>query len=112
MDEFERHFHGLAKRPPAAEADVVALEQALGRTLPGDYKRFLEWSDGIEGDLPPECYLRLWSVAEIVPSNGGYCVSEYLVDTVLIGSDLGGTAFGIRWSGADVQYIGVPFITM
>lgn len=78
-------------------------------TLPNDYIEFLNIFNGGNGNIGDESYLHLWAYEDIEEFNNDYCVSEYLTDVILIGSDGGDTAFGINAKG---QYIEVPFIGM
>ncbi|HVG94981.1 MAG TPA: SMI1/KNR4 family protein, partial [Planctomycetota bacterium] len=57
---------GLRRRSGASDSDIEAAERALGALLPGDYRAFLQESDGLEGSSGPEGdYMMLWAAGEI-----------------------------------------------
>lgn len=78
----------------------------------GDYKKFNSLFDNMisgEGMIGTANYLVLWKKSELEELNDDYAVSEFLSDTILIGSNGGDTAYGINIKG---QFIEVPFIGM
>ena len=52
-------------------------------------------------------YLLLWEKGELVKLNDAYEVLKHLKNVMLIGSDGGGTAYGVEISG---KYVEVPFV--
>ena len=54
----------------------------------------------------------LWSTSEIPELNEAYSVRDVLPNVVLVGSNGGGTGYGIEWDGTTCRYIAVPFIGM
>jgi len=61
----------------ATASDLKNVEQAIRRSLPIDYKLFLQWSDGGEGQLGDR-YLVLWKANELMRLNYEYEVATYL----------------------------------
>lgn len=52
----QKHGRSLRLRPGAAEADIAAVEQTLGITLPAEYRESLllhDGQDGTDSDNPP-----------------------------------------------------------
>lgn len=88
---------------------LIHITGGVFETFPKDYIEFLNIFNGGNGNIGGNAYLHLWAYEEIEELNHDYCVSEYLTDVILIGSDGGDTAFGINAKG---QYIEVPFIGM
>jgi len=76
--------------------------------LPDEYKNFLNTFNGGEGSIGNN-YIRLWSFSELIELNNDYAVDEFLTNIILIGSDGGDTAYGIKMNN---KYIEVPFIGM
>jgi hypothetical protein len=67
----------IATESAASAAALVALKEALGRTLPPDYAAFLRSSNGGSGTLPEsEAEIRLLSAEEIVKSSRDYEFEE------------------------------------
>jgi hypothetical protein len=90
---------------PGAEIGAIeAAEAAMGMTLPADYRAFLAFSDGYDGDVG-EHYLMLWGTGQLPALATGY---EVLPPQrgLLLGSNGGPTAYGY-WDGS---YISVPFV--
>jgi hypothetical protein len=85
------------KRPGATAEQLAAVEQALGRAFPADYRTLMMWSDGGEGELRSG-YLRLWPLDEIEGANESYQIARYLPDCLAIGSDGGGYCYALDCS--------------
>lgn len=99
-----------SKKPGATNGLIEKVEQALGFHLPEDYKAFVRWSNGGEGQVG-NIYLSLWRVENIKELNEDYQIGRYLPHVVGIGSDAGGEcyAFDYRIRGAAPAFILVPF---
>lgn len=90
---------------------VGGLSDGTRRLLPSEYFEFVARSNGGEGFVG-EAYAVLWRIEEVEQLNAGYETKAYLSDTVLIGSDGGGEAYGFRLSGGALEFIRVPFVGM
>lgn len=99
----------LPARPGASEPAIAAAEQAIGRSLPDDYRAFLRESNGIEG-LVGEAYLMLWPVEELGTLNAD--ARTYVPGLVLVGGDGGGEALGFLETNRGTRYVQVPFSGM
>lgn len=98
------------KRVSATEAQLQQLEREAGVRLPEDYRQFLLWSNGGEGQLRFS-YLSLWPVEELLQLNADYGVKHYLPGIFIIGSDSGSKAYGLdyRHNASAPSLISVPF---
>jgi hypothetical protein len=104
-------FKNLELRQGASASEIRRVEVELGQTFPIDYTEFLRTTDGVEGFVGPESYLKLWSVARIPESNAGYDVRDFFAGAVLLGTDGGGTGYGfITVRPESPQYFAVPMV--
>lgn len=87
--------------------DLSNHVEALDCNFPADYLDFMALHNGAEGDMI-ESWLQLWPIEQLLSINEGYAVAEYLPEIILIGSNGGGEAFGIRKRGG--TFIQVPFL--
>jgi len=90
--------------PGASEVALAAAEAAMGTHLPDEYRAFLAFSDGFNGEIGGH-FLMLWSTAELPSLATGYDVLPAGPDQLLIGSNGGPTAFAIIKG----RYASVPF---
>ena len=98
-------------RGPASSADVDAIEDYLGKSLPADYRRFLELSDGGEG-LFGVHELNLWSAAEVIETNDALDILEDFEDFLFIGGDGGSEGFGLDLSAGGSTVVVAPFLAL
>jgi SMI1 / KNR4 family (SUKH-1) len=84
---------------------IAGAERVLGIVLPEDYRAFLQFSDGFNGEVEGR-YLVLWGTDELVSNASGYDLLPPNQRQVLIGSNGGPTAFGI----IDGRYVSLPFV--
>jgi hypothetical protein len=98
-----------ARRPGARATEIDAAERALGCRLPGDYRRFLEESDGFEGFVDGVLYLALWRARELHSRNEGFHVAEFFPGLTLLGTNGGGSGIGFLVDG---DYVAVPLVGM
>jgi hypothetical protein len=85
--------------PPASETALAALREQAPTSLPAAYLAQLAVSDGGEGDLGVEPgWIAVWPCEEVISSNAGYSVPEFLRGFVGFGSNGGGEllAFDLR----------------
>lgn len=101
---------GLAPRPGTTLGEIEKAEQALGRHLPEDYRRFLSETNGLEGFVAPNMYLVLWSASELETLNTAYGVREFAPTLVLLGTNGGDTAYGFKAEAGGTFYIRVPLV--
>jgi SMI1 / KNR4 family (SUKH-1) len=90
------------KRMGASAHQIAEAEAALGVQFPPDYRSFLSWSNGGEGQIGSR-YLNIWNSGEIRKLNDDYQIGRYLPGIVGIGTDGGGAT---RW--IIVQTLGSP----
>ncbi|MDQ2730294.1 MAG: SMI1/KNR4 family protein [Armatimonadota bacterium] len=80
------------KEDGASNEQVRNLEESIGFPLPEDYREFLQWSNGGEGEIG-EKYVKLWSSDDIVQRNGGYMIPYYMPGFIGIGTDGGSRCY-------------------
>jgi cell wall assembly regulator SMI1 len=73
----------------ASAAAIAECERYFGRELPKDYRDFMMITNGGEGFIGPDSYLRLWKIEELSLMNDGYETANYLPDGLLFGTDGG-----------------------
>lgn len=95
IKKIENSWHKIAA---TTEGAIKEIEKTLKIDFPDDYKSFLLWSDGGEGEIGDN-YVSVWKVEDIVQLNKDYQIQSYLSDKYLgIGTDGGGTVFGFNLS--------------
>jgi hypothetical protein len=84
------------KKTGATTEQIKQAEAALGVGFPSDYKTFLSWSNGGEGQIGNR-YFSFWSAEEIKELNDDYQISKYLPGSVGIGTDGGGECYALDY---------------
>jgi hypothetical protein len=97
----------LTKNVPLGSQEFSACLEALDCNFPEDYLEFMVLYNGAEGEMQ-QSWLQLWPQQELSELNNGYEVSNYLPNVLLIGSNGGGEAFGIRKQ--EGTFVQVPFL--
>ena len=104
-------FRAEALNDPAPEGAINETERSIGRALPQDYCAFFAVSDGYD-DVLGKSHLSLWPAGQLALRNEMYEVSHRIADLVLIGSNGGGTVYGIDWAGGTPQFVCLLFVSM
>ena len=94
---------------PATPSAIETAEKFFNLRLPTDYKEFLQFTNGLEGETTDN-YLVLWSAEELVELNQAYNVKEFVSTIILIGSDGAEDAFG--FDTTNMTIVKLPFIGM
>ena len=94
---------------PATHTAIETAEKFFNLKLPTDYKEFLQFTNGLEGETA-DSYLVLWSAEELVELNQAYNVKEFVSNIILIGSDGAEDAFG--FDTTNMTIVKLPFIGM
>jgi len=95
-----------------SKTTIEEIENIISFRLPSDYKAFLQNYYGFEGSIGQE-YLRLWNVDEILESNKGYNIFDYLTNTIGIGGNCGGEFIAIEITDSENYRIVLsPFIDL
>jgi len=84
------------KKPGATPEQIKQAEAALGVEFPSDYKTFLSWSNGGEGQIGNR-YFSFWSAEEIKELNEDYQIGKYLPGIVGIGTDGGDECYAFDY---------------
>jgi hypothetical protein len=98
------------KNDGATGEQILEVERLLRFVLPEDYKVFLRWSNGGEGNLGRD-YLSLWPIEQVGQLNEDYQIDRYLPMVLAIGSDGGGECFALDYTTSATRpaLIRVPF---
>ena len=94
---------------PATPSAIETAEKFFNLKLPTDYKEFLQFTNGLEGETT-DSYLVLWSAEELVELNQAYHVKEFVSKIILIGSDGAEDAFAFDITNMTI--VKLPFIGM
>ena len=94
---------------PATLSAIETAEKFFHLKLPEDYKEFLQFTNGIEGDTTDN-YFVLWSAEELVELNQAYNVKEFVSNIIIIGSDGAEDAFA--FDTTNMSIVKLPFIGM
>jgi len=95
----------------APEDAIEEAERSIGQALPPSYRAFLAVSNGYD-DVVGQNHLSLWPAGQLALRNDMLEVSRRIADLVLIGSNGGGTVYGINWAEGTPQFVGVSFAAM
>ena len=101
---------GWDSEPGATNEEIEAAQDDLQIQIPEDYRRFLMWSNGGEGQVG-NLYLSPWPTHQLKAMNEGYLISQYLPGIIGIGSNLGTLcfAFDYRFNKTHPSFVSVPF---
>jgi hypothetical protein len=97
---------GVERRPGATPTAIREAERSLGVTLPAEYVKFLEDTNGLSGWLN-DCPIELWRVEELAENNREY--PDY-GGVLLIGIDLCGNALALALSATPPPALVFHFI--
>ncbi|WP_257828251.1 SMI1/KNR4 family protein [Burkholderia glumae] len=98
---------GFHRNAPSAPEEIANLEKTLGVLLPLNYKDFLAWSDGGEGEVG-DLYLSIWTVTQVVELNALYSITTRMGrGFVGIGTDGGDYCFALDLR-RDERFVVVP----
>lgn len=97
---------------PADEKTIKEVENSIGFSLPVQYREFMLYSNGAEGELGENSYLVLWPIEDIIPLNEAYEVSRYTPGILYFGSDGGDAAYAFDARDEAKAIIEIPFISI
>lgn len=111
MAEIERFLKELSRRPPAREAAIRECEQKLGLTLPDEYVRFLQLTNGGEGFIGENAAVMFWRVEDLPHENEAYEFEIEKQGLLAFGSDGGDEAFAFdlwtpNWAIVETPFLG------
>jgi hypothetical protein len=105
-------FKEFIPNNPIQIKDIEGVEDKLSIKFPEDYVNFMVNTNGGEGSIGEDSYLRLWKIEELIESNEGYGVEEFAPGLIIIGSDGGDTAYGFDFRTEHPILVEVGFIGM
>src|SRR5690242_4867217 len=91
---------------------IAESERKLGLKLPAEYVEFLKYSNGGEGFIGENAYVRLWPVEKLSEMNRSYEVVKDAPGLLIFGSNGGGEAYGFDMRVPQPPVVQVPFIGM
>jgi hypothetical protein len=94
---------------PATLSSIETAEEFFNFKFPTDYKEFLQFTNGLEGETSDN-YLVLWSTEELIELNQAYNVKEFVSDIIIVGSNGAEEAFA--YDTANMTIVNLPFIGM
>jgi len=112
FDEKKYLFENFNFNSPIQKKGIEEVEKELKIKFPPDYIDFMLKTNGGEGNIGEESYLRLWKIEVLIESNEDYLVNEFAPGLLIIGSDGGGTAYGYDFREEFPKLIEVDFIGM
>lgn len=93
----------------ADEKEIMEVENRIGVKLPIQYKEFMLYSNGAEGELGENSYLVIWPIEEIISLNEAYSVNQYTPGILYFGSDGGDIAYAFDIRNENISIIEIPF---
>lgn len=105
----EKLTHNFETFSPATPSAIENAEMVFNLKLPADYKAFLQFTNGLEGETTSS-YLVLWSAEELVNLNQAYNVTEFVPNVIIFGSDGAEDAFGFETTNMTI--VKFPFVGM
>lgn len=108
----DKIFSKFRGNVPANTAEIEQFEAGIGFSLPVDYGRFLQQSNGGEGFVGPNAYVIFWKLGELAEMNKAYQVSEFAPGLFIFGSDGGGEAYAFDVRTPVMPIVSVPFVGM
>ena len=81
----------------ADEKEIMEVENRIGVKLPIQYKEFMLYSNGAEGELGENSYLVIWPIEEIISL------------ILYFGSDGGDIAYAFDIRNENISIIEIPF---
>jgi cell wall assembly regulator SMI1 len=102
----------FSMNPPADETAIKTAETASAIRFPSEYRDFLEFTNGGEGQIGSGGYAALWRVEDLCAFNREYQVETYAPSLFFFGSDGGGEAFAFDLRTPQRTIVQVPFIGM
>lgn len=89
--------------PPCNQQIMSNLERSF--PLPYDYKVFMSWSNGGEGNIGSH-YLSLWKIEDVMQQNNDYQIQKYLSEKSLaIGTDGGDNCIGFYFGESTTLFL-------
>ena len=108
FDKLSSNFEILT---PATINAIEKAELHFAFKFPTDYKDFLFFSNGLEGNTG-DSYIVIWSIEELIELNEAYKVKDFISNLIIFGSDGAEDAYGFDISGVNCKIVRLPFIGM
>ncbi|HMH34413.1 MAG TPA: SMI1/KNR4 family protein [Puia sp.] len=94
--EFEKMLSKLEKNEAPTNQLVQSLMLKINFQIDKDYLEFIRTYDGAEGTISEGSYLLLWRIKDLIELNPYYKDDDFSTKVFIIGSNGGGTAYGIK----------------
>jgi len=112
MRDLEKILVEFERNAGVSEVAIFECERHFGQEFLKDYRDFMMSSNGGEGFIGANSYLRLWKIEELPLMNDGYETVKYFPGGLLFGTNGGLEAYGFDLRTPQVKIIEVPFIGM
>jgi hypothetical protein len=101
----------MIQEPGLLDEKIKEYLSDFDHPLPSDYLAIFKITNGVKGIISG-WYIDLWKIDELKELNNAYAVQEFIPGIFLIGSNGGGTAYGLDYRNNPPSYVEVPFIGM
>lgn len=86
----------LSRNELLSESQFLEWLSKINLNFAEDYLEFMKARNGGEGPIGKYSYVCFWPMEKLIQINEDYAVNEFAPELFLIGTNLGGTAYGIR----------------
>ncbi len=107
ISKIEKGWH---RKEGAEPHQIAVVEQEFNIVFPDDYKEFLHWSNGGEGQIG-SAYFLFWSIENISKRNKSAFITKYMSEKFLaIGTNGGDECYALDYTGntSNPQFAIVP----
>ncbi|MBM7662807.1 hypothetical protein JOC85_003618 [Bacillus mesophilus] len=112
FDKKKHMFNEFNVNGSISQKEIEEVEKELKVKFPQDFVDFMLLTNGGEGTIGEDSYLRLWKIEELIESNERYAVEEFAPGLIIIGSDGGDTAYGYDFRNENPLLVEVDFFGM
>jgi hypothetical protein len=110
--DLDELFSTFRPNGTVSSTEIDTFELETGITLPGDYRGFMELSNGGAGIVGSSNYLIIWPLDKLIQMNIAYQVKEYAPGLILFGSNGGGEGYAFDARTTAMPIVSVPFVGM
>ena len=117
-EQFKYLIEKLELNPSVTEEKIKEAEIKLNIRFPVQYKEFMSFSNGAEGNVGEDSYLQIYSVEEVVEiyeinsTDETLCLNHETRPVICFASDGGGTYYAFDKSTEDSSIISFPAVSI
>lgn len=108
MDNFLDKMSQMKLGKPLDIFDICAVESDFNITFPEQYKEFMLLHDGGEGAIGKYGYIAIFSLKELVDSNGDDKINDYHPGLFYFASDRGGMIYAFNMQTENKFIVELP----